>query len=222
MTWPTDDISTSALDSQNDRPPRAEFFKLFQRVKTIIAGRGRAGGVASLGANGKIPDGQLPPSALQSVNLGSPNGAASLDGNGDVPLNQIPNKIARLQSPALTGNPTAPTQPAENNSTRLATTEFVKNAIRITSRTIMETTTTTGGSNQNVAGANVSFSIPMTDRALMPIRVSTSVDSSSDYWITTTFEGRMVTVWVRTHEKGSEWNDRTVTVEVSYDRLVIA
>ena len=33
---------------------------------------------------------------------------------------------APLASPALTGNPTAPTQSTSNNSTRLATTEFVQ------------------------------------------------------------------------------------------------
>jgi|GEM_PF-4370571 len=36
---------------------------------------------------------------------------------------------ATLESPALTGNPTAPTQAAGNNTTRLATTEFVATAI---------------------------------------------------------------------------------------------
>ena len=36
---------------------------------------------------------------------------------------------APLASPALTGNPTAPTQSTDNNSTRIATTAFVQNAI---------------------------------------------------------------------------------------------
>lgn len=36
---------------------------------------------------------------------------------------------APLASPALTGNPTAPTQTAGNNSTRLATTAFVQGAV---------------------------------------------------------------------------------------------
>ncbi len=129
MTWPNDDISTSALDSQNNRPPRAEFFKLFQRVKTMIAGRGRAGGVASLGADGKVPGGQLPPSATQSVELDVPNGAASLDTNGNVPLGQIPNSIARLHSPMLNGIATAPTLLRDNDTTRLATTAFVQNVV---------------------------------------------------------------------------------------------
>lgn len=37
--------------------------------------------------------------------------------------------LATLDSPALTGNPTAPTQTSGNNSTRVATTAFVQNAI---------------------------------------------------------------------------------------------
>ena len=43
MPWPVDDLSTAGVDSGRDRPPRAEFFKLFQRVKAIIA-RARHGG----------------------------------------------------------------------------------------------------------------------------------------------------------------------------------
>ena len=61
MPWPTDDLSTAGVDSGADRPPRAEFFKLFQRVKTIIAGRGSADGVASLDGAGRVPSAQLPP-----------------------------------------------------------------------------------------------------------------------------------------------------------------
>lgn len=38
-------------------------------------------------------------------------------------------KKAPLASPALIGNPTAPTQTAGNSSTRIATTAFVMNAL---------------------------------------------------------------------------------------------
>ena len=38
---------------------------------------------------------------------------------------------APLASPALTGNPTAPTQEAGNNSTRIATTAFVQTAVSV-------------------------------------------------------------------------------------------
>jgi hypothetical protein len=43
---------------------------------------------------------------------------------GDYTVGQITG-AAGLASPAFTGNPTAPTQPADNNSTRLATTAYV-------------------------------------------------------------------------------------------------
>ena len=39
------------------------------------------------------------------------------------------NLRANLASPSLTGNPTAPTQTASNNTTRLATTAFVRDAV---------------------------------------------------------------------------------------------
>ena len=42
---------------------------------------------------------------------------------------RLSSAIARLASPALTGNPTAPTQADSNDSTRLATTAFVKTAV---------------------------------------------------------------------------------------------
>lgn len=42
---------------------------------------------------------------------------------------ELVTKKANLASPALTGNPTAPTQAAGNNSTRLATTAFVATAM---------------------------------------------------------------------------------------------
>lgn len=44
-------------------------------------------------------------------------------------LNNSLNEKADLESPAFTGNPTAPTQAAGNNSTRLATTAFVTAAV---------------------------------------------------------------------------------------------
>ena len=82
MPWPTDDLSTSGVDSGADRPPRAEFFKLFQRVKTIIAGRGSADGVASLDGRRRVPDAEL--------GRGIAGGVAALDGAGRVPSAQLP------------------------------------------------------------------------------------------------------------------------------------
>ena len=82
MPWPADDLSTAGVDSGADKPPRAEFFKLFQRVKAIIAGRGQADGIASLDARRRVPDAEL--------GRGVAAGVAALDGTGKVPAAQLP------------------------------------------------------------------------------------------------------------------------------------
>ena len=82
MPWPTDDLSTAGVDSGADRPPRAEFFKLFQRVKTMIAARGAIDGVARLDGRRRVPDAEL--------GRGVANGVAALDGAGIVPAAQLP------------------------------------------------------------------------------------------------------------------------------------
>ena len=64
----------------------------------------------------KIADGSVTSTEFQYIN--------SLSSNAQ---DQI-NLKAPLASPALTGNPTAPTQAAGNNSTRLATTAYVDNS----------------------------------------------------------------------------------------------
>jgi hypothetical protein len=73
--------------------------------------------------------------AQQAIDLG----AVANDGTGDSPrdagtkindnFTELYGQKAPLASPAFTGNPTAPTQTAGNNSTRLATTAFVAAAL---------------------------------------------------------------------------------------------
>jgi len=82
MPWPVDDLVTDALDAGTDRPPRAEFLKLFQRVKTVIAGRGTASGIAALDTRRRVPDSQL--------GRGVAGGVASLDATGRLPTGQLP------------------------------------------------------------------------------------------------------------------------------------
>ena len=58
-----------------------------------------------------------------------PNGVAGLDANSLINDSYISNNIARVNSPALTGIPTAPTAIVGTNSTQIATTEFVNNQL---------------------------------------------------------------------------------------------
>jgi hypothetical protein len=54
---------------------------------------------------------------------------AAIRGSADTTLQNNINLKADIASPALTGNPTAPTQSAGNNSTRLATTAYTDGAV---------------------------------------------------------------------------------------------
>ena len=82
MSWPADNISTDSLDAGSDTPPRGTFLKMAQAIKALIAGRGVANGVASLGADAKVPDAQM--------GRGVANGVASLGSGGKVPSAQLP------------------------------------------------------------------------------------------------------------------------------------
>lgn len=95
MAWPTVAVDTTGMDNDTDKLPRAALLDLTTKFNDLIAMRGVAAGVCDL------------------------------DGSGVIPVARIPSDIARLAGPAFTGNPTAVTQALRNNSTRLATTEFV-------------------------------------------------------------------------------------------------
>ena len=82
MPWPPDDISTAGVNSGQDRPPRAEFFKVFQHIRTMIQARGNVDGVAALDSRRRVPDSEL--------GRGVAGGVASLDGSGRVPSAQLP------------------------------------------------------------------------------------------------------------------------------------
>lgn len=63
---------------------------------------------------------------------------------------------APLASPALTGNPTAPTQTLGDNSTKIATTAFVTAAVAaVTGSTVHDESLTDGSSNFIFAGGDV-------------------------------------------------------------------
>lgn len=58
-----------------------------------------------------------------------PNGVAGLDASSLIYESYISDNIARVNSPVLTGIPTAPTAVVGTNSTQIATTEFVNNQL---------------------------------------------------------------------------------------------
>lgn len=58
-----------------------------------------------------------------------PNGVAGLDASSLIYDSYISDNIARVNSPALTGTPTAPTAVVGTNSNQIATTEFVNNQL---------------------------------------------------------------------------------------------
>lgn len=80
---------------------------------------GAANGVASLDATGKLPSAQAP---ATSTLWGTIGGTLASQSDLDAALGAK----APLASPALTGNPTAPTQAALNSTTRIASTAFVQ------------------------------------------------------------------------------------------------
>src|SRR5215470_16774778 len=79
--------------------------------------------------NGVIPAGQLKQVAVSD--LAASLGAASSDDLAaeTARAEAAEALLAPKASPALTGNPTAPTQTSGNNSTRIATTAFVADAV---------------------------------------------------------------------------------------------
>jgi hypothetical protein len=107
------------------------------RPEAFLVDPGTAGGVATLGEDGKIPADQLPEGSGGGVD---PDGALLAENDlsdlHDATIAQFNLGVtallalkAPLASPALTGTPTAPTATAGTATTQLATTAFVATAI---------------------------------------------------------------------------------------------
>lgn len=84
-----------------------------------------AGGVPSLDNNGQIPSNEVPIVSDLIVSADELNYVDGVTGNIQTQLNAK----APLASPTLTGTPKAPTALAGTNSTQIATTAFVQNAV---------------------------------------------------------------------------------------------
>jgi hypothetical protein len=123
----------------------------------LDAGLWKVGGVAvtSIAAELNILDGVTSTTAELNILDGVTATTAELNFVDGVTSNiqtQFTAK-ANLDSPALTGTPTAPTATAGTNTTQLATTAFVQTALGgAASYTLLGTLTTTSGSTQTLSG----------------------------------------------------------------------
>ena len=89
---------------------------------------------------------QLPDTAFSDTTYTDGTAGYVLKAKQDGEGNQIDTTYAPLNSPALTGTPTAPTASAGTNNTQIATTEFVATAISgITGAMVFKGTVGTGG-----------------------------------------------------------------------------
>ena len=117
MAIPTVAVNTTNLDASTDSPAsaRADLLDLVNKFNALIAALSTtptANFIPIADALGKLANGWL--------NTGSGNGldADKLDGNEGA-------YYAPIDSPSLTGTPTAPTPTAGDSSTKIATTAFV-------------------------------------------------------------------------------------------------
>lgn len=78
-----------------------------------------------------------------SPNILAGSGVSVTPGTGQITV-AVDETVARLASPAFTGNPTAPTQLASDNSTRIATTAFVKSQGYLTTAPVSSVAGRTG------------------------------------------------------------------------------
>jgi hypothetical protein len=111
-------------------------------------------------------------------------------GTGQIVLSTYLNNYAVLASPALTGNPTAPTQAAADNSTRIATTAYVKSqgyattaSATFTGITTVTNLAWTGGTPmgiQKAPGSNAVEAFGATWHAGSGLRIPTKAGAPAD------------------------------------------
>jgi hypothetical protein len=88
-------------------------------------------------------------------------------------LKSVTDTLAPLNSPGFTGNPTATTQAAGNNTTRLATTAFVQGEIAAISGVSQATTTVAG--KVELATSGETSALTDTQRAVTPSSLATLI-----------------------------------------------
>lgn len=101
-----------------------------------------------------IPEGAAASTTVPKMDGTAATGTEKAFARGDH-VHPTDTSRAPLASPAFTGNPTAPTQTAGNNSTRIATTAFVQTAISGKQNTLTFDNTPTAGSTNPVTSGGI-------------------------------------------------------------------
>lgn len=162
---------------------------------------------------------QLPSDGSWTLQAKNGSTAYNLVGGTDGTLKWRGNNVAVLASPAFTGNPTAPTQAVNNNSTRIATTEYVVNNLKADTPLLTDAFATTIPSNADLddyttsgtyrcAGSNVAATLancPISSSGFKLVVMSIGY-SSSTYCMQLLF-GTTAQVWIRSRIATTSWND---------------
>jgi hypothetical protein len=142
--------------------------------------KGAVNGVASLGADGKVPTAQLPSVVLTS-DKGVPNGVASLDGTGKIPSAQVPGQSNATTTTA--GIVQLSTATNSTSTTQAATPSAVKSAYDLAASAIPSTQR---GAANGVASLDVNGKLVESTSAN-----KVSVTDTANYYASTDVEGTL-------------------------------
>ena len=165
---------------------------------TKVEGRSASEVLSDIGGQAALTFGKSSGNALKSEEALTTNdvllmGSSNVKGRtfseikSDLSLDNVTNesKSTMFTNAALTGNPTAPTQSAGNNSTRIATTEFVTTAIANNSPGLESNVTFTDLTVTNEAAVNNGLHVKKTDSGneTLPLRVQNDAVGTSSVGI---------------------------------------
>jgi hypothetical protein len=155
--------------------------------------------------------------AIETFNLN--DSGSTIKDNLNANFSDLDTTKADLASPAFTGNPTAPTQTAGDNSTKLATTAYVANQITASGNTI--TIETTSGSLTHslttIAGQKVvvwASGVALLNNSVgITITLAYNGVAKHEKTIDYTGNGRMNFDLMYTETPGADTQDITLTID---------
>lgn len=159
---------------------------------------------------------QLPSDGSWTLQAKNGTTAYNLVGGTDGTLKWRGNNVAVTASPAFTGNPTAPTQATNNNSTRLATTEYVVNDLKANVPLLAHQFYTTLNNEDDLNDVTTAGTYRWTGANTSPVNRPTGVNYAKMFVIKTldnNYTTQLVFchvksngIWYRTHN-GTTWTD---------------